>query len=141
MADILAGYRTYLLTQSAVTTLASTRVYFGHLPQNATLEAITLNLVGGNIWGHLGGSSDVMQQTVQVDCFGNTQTEAVALADAVRKATDYYSGTMGSVTVQNATIGSYMRNGFHPYGDGGTAHQHFVGFDVSITHAIASPTT
>lgn len=140
MADILSGYRTYLLTKSAVTTITST-IMMQNLSQNTTLPAIVITLIAGDRWGHLTGASGVADSVVQVDCYQTTPALARTLADAVYGVTDYYAGAMGSVDVQTALVQSYMRTGFEAIGDGGQNHRALVGFDVNITYAITAPTT
>jgi hypothetical protein len=140
MADILAGYRTYLLTQSTVTTLTSTRIQFGYLGQKATLPAIVLNMVSGNRDPHFTGSNGLVEQRVSVNCYAATPNAATALAEAVRLVTDRYTGAWGSETVQGAFC-EVFRSGFEPIGDGGQDHRQIVGFDVMVHHTEAAPTT
>lgn len=140
MADVLSGYRTYLLTKSAVTNITST-IYKGYTSQATSMPFLQLVLIPGGTWDHLGGSSAVAQSVIQVDCFQTTADLARTLADAVFGVTHFYSGAMGSVTVQSATVQSYMRSGFEDIGSGSQNHRQFVGFDVQITHAITAPST
>lgn len=76
------------------------RIYpMGKLPQEATLPAVTYQLVGGptSHYSH-GGVSDY-EVSVQFDCWATDADSAIDLADELQAALDGYSGWWGSLRI------------------------------------------
>jgi len=48
--SVLDDMRTYLLTQTAVTDLIGTRIYFDALQQSTSMPAVVFELTGGVLW-------------------------------------------------------------------------------------------
>lgn len=71
-----------LSTATAITALASTRVYPVVLPTDPTLPAMTYMFIGGS--GQPSFDTRGMQKArVEINCWGNTYSDAVTLREAV----------------------------------------------------------
>lgn len=100
--DITAGIRSLLVSKAAITSLVSTRVYNGRLPQHATMPAIVYQLISGSHEHHLTGSSNFGQSRIQFDCYDdNNQSSSNAIGEAVRKELTKFRGAAGTETIDN----------------------------------------
>lgn len=77
-ADVEGGLRTWLRTQSDITALVSTRVFFG-VPDAVTFPVITIQRVGG---GPQSGEAPLDDALIQIDCWASGQNKAQAWAVA-----------------------------------------------------------
>ena len=100
MNDIVTAVRAKLATTAGVTAITSTRIYFDQLPQDATLEAIVLELRDTDKQDRsTNGIGSMFKSYVNVILYAGTQAERYALAAAVHTALEKTSGTWGSTTV------------------------------------------
>lgn len=106
MADIGRGIRTYLVAQSGVSDLISTRMYPDILPQDTAFPSIVYAVISDITEHHLSAASNVSRSLIQIDCFASSRLSANALAEAVRAEMDGYRGSAGSESV----LASHMRN-------------------------------
>ena len=124
MADVLAGVRTRLLAVTGVTTLVSTRVYSGKLPQSPTFPAVLLQVIGDIETMHLRGGTNLHRARVQVDSIshegsGGSRAQAVSLDAAVQGSYSAgavtglrgFKGTAGGVEI-DAVIPAGVREGY-----------------------------
>lgn len=89
--------RTYLLTQTAVTAIVSTRVYPVRLPQGTTLPAVTYQRVAGASEFDHEGSAGLGRGRWQFDCWALSYAAMVALAESVRAALATYGARIVNV--------------------------------------------
>lgn len=82
LPDVEGGLRTWLRAQSEITTLVSTRVFFG-LPADVVFPCIVLRRVGGS---DQTGEAPLDDALIQFDCWGagKNKVQAWAVAAAVR---------------------------------------------------------
>ena len=100
------GMYAHLAGTAGVTALAGLRIYPSVLPQHADYPAITFDQVSGVralTMGGLGGTG-LASPRIQITCWATTLLAAKQLGDAVRVATDGFTGTMGSDTVQGVLM-------------------------------------
>ena len=84
ISDSNAIIRAYLITQSDLTDIVSTRIFCPALPENTTLPAVSFSTVGGppsnpNI-------TKIVDPTVQFDCWADNPIEAREVYRALRSA-------------------------------------------------------
>ena len=98
--------RTYLLTQSPITTIVGTdaaksmaRIYFNARQQDITADSIVIRRVGTSRGHCLTGGAGYATMMIEFDCVSLTPTGAKTLANALRGELQCFNGTMGSVTV------------------------------------------
>ena len=99
-----ADTRTYLLTQSSVTSLLSstTAIYPIFLPQShAGFPAMTYSQDADDDFHLLEGVSTLYEALVSLDIYSYGYEINREIADAVRAALVGFSGTFGSVTAQH----------------------------------------
>lgn len=97
--------RAILAANSGVTTLTSTRIYWGRRSQSTSvLPAVVLEKVSAPRDYTYTAPSNLIESRVQVDCFGETYASAKAAARAVISALSNYSGTQSGVVIQRITI-------------------------------------
>ena len=99
MKDLRKAIRAFLLADSTVSTLVgATRIYPGTLPQGvaqtSVVPAVVQNLITESSDYHMQGDSGLGQARVQLDCWAQTQDEAVELANLVF---DRLSGASGTI--------------------------------------------
>lgn len=103
MSSIEAAVRALLVGAPAVATLVGQRIYPYALPQGATYPAIRYQRISTDRTYSIQARSDRAQVRMQVDCYAEALTDALALAAAVRDAIDVYSGTSAGVAVRSVT--------------------------------------
>ena len=96
--------RTFLLADTDIAAVVSTRVFGGKVPQGTTGAVIVLRNISGNRHYHLTNEATARESLVQIDCYQSSMTLADALAELVRNRLSGYRGAAGSTTVQAATI-------------------------------------
>ena len=89
-----------LAANSGVTTLVSTRIYRMILPQNATLPAITFDLIGADVESAMGADHSLVAKTLQVDSWATSHATARSVMDAARAALQRYHGTQSTTVIQ-----------------------------------------
>lgn len=89
-----------LSTDSGFQAVAGTRIYPDVLPQGAIYPACTYMVVSGAADYHLGGPSDLADPRLQLDLYGETKAQVVALYRAVMAALSGFSGSVGSPPVK-----------------------------------------
>ncbi len=92
---IESALRTFILADSTVTTLISTRLYALKMPQSPTFPLIVYTKISGFREHDMDGST-IAAPRIQYDCWAETFPEAKALADALRERLDSHTGDVGS---------------------------------------------
>lgn len=128
-------FRTILTGDAGVSALVGTKIYWSEIPQGKTRPVICLHLVSELNNHTMGGTVDLEDATVQVDCWGDTWTDAITLSEAVKAALDGYSGTVGSTVFQGVFKRS-ERQDFQKPGNG-EGKYHRVSSDYQVFHATA----
>ena len=96
IADTNSIIRTFLVAQSTLTDVVSTRVYCPRLPENVTLPAIGYFTRGGDSHPYIPG---LVTPSVQFDCWGDTP---IAAREVYRALYDVLQG----VQFQNVVVDS-----------------------------------
>ncbi|MEN6474136.1 MAG: DUF3168 domain-containing protein [Syntrophaceae bacterium] len=76
----------HLLASTAVTSLASTRIYPVLLPQDPTLPAITYQRISNDPQNTMGGHGDLYNPRIQIDAWARSYSEIKSLELAIRTA-------------------------------------------------------
>ena len=99
--------RTKLVGAAAVTAIVGTRIHAIKLPQNATMPAITYQVVSDIPEYDMEGDAGVSTMRLQVECHDRERqgydayNGARVLGAAVRAALSGFKGTIGSDTIQS----------------------------------------
>lgn len=136
MSDAQAAVRDRLLAISAVTALAGTRIYTGHLPQSPTLPAVFVERVGEVQYFHLRGGERLRMTRVQVTSVALSRAASVALDEAVEgdgsgSGLSNWSGSVGSPSV---TVRWMEPAGVDEGYDPGELRQYRVSRDYRVHH-------
>lgn len=95
--EIEQGLRNFLLSDQALATVVGERIFPITYPQEASLPAITYQLVSKvSEYSHDGGSG-AKEAHYQISCFGKTYGEAKALAKTLRDALEPLGAAPGSL--------------------------------------------
>ena len=87
--------RTYMIGQSGITDLVSTRIHFVKAPQDIDKPYIVIYKISGpRLHSHDGGDG-LAHPRFQVSIFAETYAAAKEIAAAIQSALQGYSGTMG----------------------------------------------
>ena len=96
---MLEAMHVYLASKAAITTTAGVgaRIYRITRPQTtSTLPAITYRKASGQDVLHQGGTNDLAELRVEVECWGSTPAVCETIRTAVRDVCQMYSGTITS---------------------------------------------
>jgi hypothetical protein len=99
VASLEAALPGLLTGDGAVAALVGTRVYANRLPQGVVPPAVRYQRISTPRLRTLAGAGGYATPRFQVDCYGTTHVQAVALAAAVRAALEDYAGTANGVTI------------------------------------------
>jgi len=125
MPDVGASLRSFILTDVSIAAAVGTRIYSDHLPQNATLPAITYQVISEIANENLTSSDELDEARVQIDCYGSTRSAANSLQQDVRNLLMAYRGKPGDLyfkTITQATGQQYLTD--RP--ESGTDHHRYI---------------
>ena len=94
----------YLVAQSGITNIVSTRVYPLILPQKPTYPAITYSDDDNNYTESFAGQTDHVQSIFQLNGWATTYAGATTLGAAIITALKNVSGSFDTITVQRITV-------------------------------------
>lgn len=118
MATIETALVDHLTTAPAATqAIIGTRIYPVVLPQTPSYEVLTYQITNSNIPMAHDGPLDLITDSVQFDCFGQTHAEAMALARALVSDLNGYRAAMGADGEQIAVHGVFFQNMIDHYDD------------------------
>jgi len=95
-----------LLAHTALTTLVWQRITFNNRQQATGLPAVVLNRISGERIYHMGGSSNLTQSRIQIDCYGATWPQAKSVARAVISRLSGFNGTATASVIRAAMLDS-----------------------------------
>jgi hypothetical protein len=140
MSTLLANLRTYLLDDEDVRHVVAERCYAGRVPEGVKGAVIVLQLITRQHHYHLGNEADVVEPTVQIDCYEATSALAEELAEHVRNRLSGCRGaTAGDMTLQTAIIISDSSSTEEPR-DKSDRWIYRVSVDYQIFHSQSVPT-
>jgi hypothetical protein len=116
MADFSNAVRTRLTEHAGTTALISARAWYGALPQNPTLPAVTVQQISAPRISAMGADVDKVESRQQVRACDSTRAGAKALADQVRDALQRYSGTVASVVLHDCFLVDETEEGYDAEG-------------------------
>ena len=97
---IKKGLIDYLLAQSPVTALVSTRIRPGLPEQGLARPHLRIDQGGGEVHYSMAGNSGLAETVLDIVCEADSEKDAADLAETVRMEIDGYSGAWGSETVR-----------------------------------------
>lgn len=128
-----SDFRSILANDAGVSALVGAKIYWSEIPQGKQRPVICLHLVSEINTHTTSGTVDQEDATVQIDCWAETLTDAIAVSDAVKTALDGYSGTEGSTTFQGVFKRSERQDFSKPSNGNGKFHR--VSSDYQVFHA------
>jgi hypothetical protein len=93
-----------LTSQTAVSSLISSRVYPLIAPQGTPLPLVVYQRIAVERPQSLGGNVGNPVVTLQLTTYGTSYTSVKSIARAVRLAVDGWTGTTAGVTIQRSTL-------------------------------------
>tara|TARA_Y100000593_G_C4310742_1_gene338216 strand:+ start:1833 stop:2246 length:414 start_codon:yes stop_codon:yes gene_type:complete len=104
---IEAAIYSALSGSTSLTALVGTRIYPNTVPQNVTFPHVSFAIDGNEKFHGLNTTESLARASVSVDCYTeNSYLDAVNIANVVRNILNTQSTTWGSLSVQNAHVGS-----------------------------------
>ena len=142
MASIGSELKTYLKTINAVTTLIGAgtvaRIYQHSAKQAIAMPYVLIEVFIGTSNQHINGISGIATNRIQIDAYAATETEAYALAEAIRLAPlQMFRGTMGATTVHGVSSTEGYESGYEPPVKGGNQKRYFFSRDYFVTYSEA----
>lgn len=98
---------TYLLAQSGITSLVSTRIYFVRAPQDVTAPYLVVNKISGTREQSHEANTHLAHPRFQLSAFGATYAACKAIIAAAQAALQGYYGTMGGAGGVNVSAVFY----------------------------------
>lgn len=101
MASLEEALYSKLSATAGVTAIVpATRIFHVKLEENSAFPAITFQRISTTRDYVLTDTVQMAEATVQLDCWSASDSEAVALAKAVRAAIDGFRGAVSGVTIE-----------------------------------------
>lgn len=140
-ADDIGNAVLTMVSGTAEVTALTTRAYSdGHLPQNATLPAYTVDVITNNAIEHIGGTS-VSVARVRIDAYAVDRASANTLAETIRQNAmqSTHKGLIGSLNVReiSLTAGPYWE--VDRPRDGSDRWRPIVRTDYLVTYVQTGP--
>lgn len=135
MSDLKKSLRDYLVAQSAVTDLVSTRIRPRTLAQSDTMPAVVLDVVSSTSAQGLAAVVGWADARVQVTVFADTDREAMDAVETIRHAIQGFRGDWGAVTIRDVRVesGPYDLQELQP-ADGSDQWRYACAIDFKISH-------
>jgi len=96
MAEIKTNLRTFLVAQTAVTAIFSTRIYVDHIPPGAALpHARITSIVEPHAYTM--DNKPTRRALLQIDIFDDSVVDCITARDAIKDALSGYSGAIGDI--------------------------------------------
>ncbi|MBX9758702.1 MAG: DUF3168 domain-containing protein [Beijerinckiaceae bacterium] len=92
------AFRAYLVADTALAALISTRLTWGLNDQGSALPRVTLQRISGNPEYSDEGEAGLSEARVQADCFATTYAGAIAIARAIKARVSGENFTQDSIT-------------------------------------------
>lgn len=93
----------YLISQPAIISAVSSRVYPGTVPTSADFPYIAYYIISSESVHHQRSASAISRTRIQFDCMGSTSLDAEEVSEALRFSLDGYRGLMSGLDINVAT--------------------------------------
>lgn len=110
---------------------ADAGVYPAEAPESATLPYIVHHLISDPAEYVMSGVADIRHPMLQIECWGETLSQATNLAEAVRETFSAFRGQLDELFVQGAFLRD-SRPGTEDPRDGSQRKRHFVQLDFEL---------
>lgn len=139
--SIATDLRSYLLTQSALTTLSSTRMFCHKRDQGSAFPALVLSLESEEHGHHLRAASGWAMARVTIDSVASTYVSAAAIDEQVRQELSGFNGTIGtsSTLVTSVVLDNRAERFMDPI-DGSDVGAFVISSDYMVQYAESVPT-
>ena len=132
--------RTYLLSQSPVTTLVGAAgVYCGNIEDDAADPVVCIKRVSGGRQHTLTAGAGFASPRIQLDVYSQSYVDAKAVAEAVRGEMQGFKGTWGSTTVSSVVFENEVDLYEEP-DDGTDLGWHHIALDYFVRYSETVPT-
>jgi hypothetical protein len=101
-----AALTSLLLAHTALTTLVGQDITPNVRQQASGLPAVVLTRISGERDYHMGGSSNLTQSRIQIDCYGSSWPQAKSVARAVISCLSGFNGTATGSVIRSAMLDS-----------------------------------
>ncbi len=123
---IEAGIITLLEATTAITDLVGVRIYGIQLPQDPTMPAVVVTNITGQDDYEASGALDLIIARFQIDCYGATLAESLAIGIAINDLMSGYKGAAGDETI----LGSFNRNKRDLYDSETKNHRRLTEYEI-----------
>ncbi len=139
MADITKAITIHLNSITAIDDLVNKRITPDTKPQNSEFPAISIFAASGDSVQDLDGGSGIANDTIQIDCWSESRTEANDLAELIRAELVGFRGTMGGIFVEGVTITSKVDDTEDPVeGSNNYVYKRIFDYDFWYSEATAN---
>jgi hypothetical protein len=104
---IEAAVYSVLSSSTALNAFVGTRIYPNTIPQKKAFPFVSFTIEDNEKFHGLGTTESLTRASVSVDCYAeNSYLDAVNIATAIRNILNTQSTTWGTLSIQNAHVGS-----------------------------------
>lgn len=136
--DLITWWKTKSSITDIVGTGTSAKIWPDRAKQGQTGRFIVFQEgMGGESYRHLSGGNTVRECVLHVYCYGDSRSDASALAEAVRVATENYRGAMGSTYVHDVTAIA-PDSGVDEPSDDTPQQRYWTRLVFDVTHAVTA---
>lgn len=140
MADVGTAFRTYIVAQSAVSSLIGARMLPDELDQDTTLPAVTYHRISTLHHENINGSKAGMAEAIiEVRCYASTRPACNALCEAIRTCGVLnLDGVYSGVNIKVCMLASGRNDFTEPPIDGTHQLRYVSAQDYSLTYLEAT---
>jgi hypothetical protein len=120
--------RALLANDATLAALVSTRIYWNHIPQDATDPCVVMYLITGAPGVHTQGSDRLTSSIVQINVRATTVASMVSVRNAIVAKLHAFSGTQGNIVFQGIFLRDERQDSEKP--DTTLYHTSQLDFDV-----------
>ena len=130
-ASMDAALYTRLSTYAGLVSIIGNRSYISMAPQEPTKPYLVFESEEATAVETMGSDGNLRNETYQINCFGTSMVEAKNIAAQADKALRRWSGTVGTITVQDSFIDPDKYDDYEP-----DSRIYSVAFRVKIWYVI-----
>ncbi len=131
MANFPEDLRTLMTSTTAITALTSTRIHYNHSPQTSARPQIWFRTSSDTEERTLDAAGGLHEAFLDIECIGETEADAQAVADAVKNLLDGYRGAVTSHSAQGIFV-SDKDDQYFPKSINSDDGRHVVAFDARV---------
>lgn len=134
MTTMPQDLRTFVVGTTGVTGLISTRCHYNHIPESSQRPHIWFRVTNDDEPLTMDGVGGIHEADVDMECAGNTEDSAQAVADALKTRLHGYKGTMGNISAKGAFL-SNKDDDYAPFSNESDEGVHVIAYSLRLVYS------